>query len=284
MVDLPKAGDKIPTENFHVSKSNVRFDVPFGLTEKDKQLEDNLKFNKIKIPIHARPEGDGYGVYIGKGRLEGRRKYTTHLIVGEEVLFFDISEEEARIASFIENNEYLKKNMDSITYAENLNRIVTGSGGKLRATARRLGIAASTLSEYLTMLEGLPSTKIRSVIRKYGVPFRGKGGGDPHSAFGLAKLNLGKERLDELAEVAEEDGIQALWQQIDFMVTGKQKRGLPKDAYDVYRVTWKKANKFERQYSENISLAAKNKEQTEVEYIKRFLIDHMKEIEEDTRP
>ena len=282
MTDLPKAGDKIPTEKFHVSKCNVRYDIAFGLTEKDRQLEENLKFNKISIPIHARPEGDGYGVYVGKGRLEGRRKYTTHLIVGEEVLFFDISEEEARIASFIENNEYLKKSMDPLTYAENLNMIASKSGG-IRATARRLGISPSGVSEYLTMLEGLSSKKIMEALRKYNIPYKGKSSSDPHSMLGIAKMKLGKEKLDELAETLENEGAEALYQQIDFLTTGKQKRGLPKDAYDVFRVTWKKSNKFERKYSENICKAAKNKELTEAGYIKKFLINHMKEIEKDAK-
>jgi len=285
MVELPKFGDRLPVELFHVSECNVRYGQPFGLTEKDKKLEENLKYNQIKESMQARPEGEGYGVYIGKGRLEGRSKYTTHFIYGKEVIINpDISEEEARIASFIENNDYLKKSMDPITYGENLNWIVSRSGGKIRATARKLGgISASGLSEYLTMLQGLPSQKMRDVIRKYEIPFKGKGSSDPHSALGLAKMKLDKEKLDELTEVAENGGVQALWQRIDFMVTGKQKRGLPKDAYDVDRVTWKKSNKFERKYSDNICKAAKNKKLTKTEYIKMFLINHMKEIEKDAK-
>jgi len=281
MVDFPKAGEPVPVEMFHVSKCNVRYNVVFGLTEKDKNLEENLKYNRIKLPMHARPEEGTYGIYIGKGRLEARGKYTTHFIVGEEVLFFDISEEEARIASFIENNDYLKKTMNPLTYAENLNMIASKSGG-IRATARRLGISPSGVSEYLTMLEGLSSKKMRMALRKQGIPYKGKGSSDPHSMLGIAKMKLGKDKLDELAEVLN-DGTQALYNQIDFMTTGKQKRGLPKNAYDVFRVTWKKSNKFERQYAENISLAAKNKEQTEADYIKNFLINHMKEIEKEAR-
>lgn len=282
-MDSPKSGERVPVEMFHVSKCNVRYNEPFGITKEDQEFKEHLKFNPIRVPMEARPEGDEFGVYIGRRRFLAKKDYTTHFVVGKDLLIFDVSKEEARESSFIENNEYLKKNMDSITYAENLNLIASHSGGKIRATAQRLGISASGLSEYLTMLQGLPSQKMRDVIRKYEIPFKGKGSSDPHSALGLAKMKLDKEKLDELTEVAENGGVQALWQRIDFMVTGKQKRGLPKDAYDVDRVTWKKSNKFERKYSDNICKAAKNKKLTKTEYIKMFLINHMKEIEKDAK-
>jgi len=279
MVDFPKAGEPVPVEMFHVSKCNVRYNVVFGLTEKDKNLEENLKYNRIKLPMHARPEEGTYGIYIGKGRLEARGKYTTHFIVGEEVLFFDISEEEARIASFIENNDYLKKTMNPLTYAENLNMIASKSGG-IRATARRLGISASGVSEYLTMLEGLSSKKMREAFRKYNIPYKGKSSSDSHSMLGIAKMKLGKDKLDDLAEVLMNDGVQALYNKIDSMVTGK-KRGLPKGVFLAIRVTWNQKNKFERKYKETIGKAAKNEGLTEDKYVKMFLIDHIKEIEKD---
>jgi len=282
MVDLPKAGDRISVEHFHVSKCNVRFDEVFGVSEEDREFREHLKFNSIRVPMEARPEGDGFGVYIGRRRFLAKKDYTTHFVVGKDLLIFDVSKEEAREASFIENNEYLRKNMDPLTYAENLNIIASKSGG-IRATARRLGISASGVSEYLTMLEGLSSKKMREAFRKYNIPYKGKSSSDSHSMLGIAKMKLGKDKLDDLAEVLMNDGVQALYNKIDSMVTGKEKRGLPKDAYDVYRVTWKKSNKFERKYSDNICKAAKNKELTEAEYIKNFLINHMKEIEKDAK-
>lgn len=276
MPDLPKAGTRIPTEKFHVSKCNVRYGVPFGLTEKDRQLEENLKFNKIKIPIHARPEEKGFGVYIGKGRLQARSKYTTHFTVGEEVLIFDISEEDARIASFIENNEFLKKSMDPITYAEQLNMIASRLGAGVRGTAKKLGITPSGLSEYLTMLEGLPSKKMREAIKSFHVPFKGKSSSDPHSALGIAKMKLPKDKLDELAEVLNTKGVQELWQQIDQLTTGKQKRGLPKDTYAIIRNTFDKRNKFDLQYYEGLEQLAKENNMKIDEYTKQVLVDHIK--------
>lgn len=283
MADLPSAGTEIPVERLHVSECNVRHDERFGETKEDKEFVEHLKFNPIRVPMEARPEGKGYGVYIGRRRFLAKKDYATHFTVGKDLLVFDVSEEEAREASFIENNEYLKKNMNPLTYAENLNIIVSGSGRSLRANAKRLGISTGGLSEYLTLLRGLPSEKIRDVIRRYNVSYKGYGKAGSHTALGIAKMRLSKEKLDELAKIAVSDGIEVMWSKVDEMTTGKKKRGLPKDAYDVDRVTWKKENKFERRYSDFIDKAAKNKGLTRAEYTKRFLIDHIKEIETDAK-
>ena len=282
---LPVEGTKIPVERLHVSRCNVRFEEPFGDSEEDRLFVEHLKFNPVRVPLEARPEGEGFGVYIGRRRFLAKRDFTDGFVVGRDLLIFDISEEEAREASFIENNEWLKKNMDALTYAENLNMIVSSGGGGIRATAKRLGISAGGLSEYLTMLRGLPSEKMRKVIRRFNVPFKGRGSSDPHSALGIAKLKLDKNKLDELAELALNDGVEELWSKVAELTTGKRKRkrgGLPKDAYDVFRVTWKRDNKFERRYSEAISKAAKNKGLSEPEYIKEFLISHIEEIEKES--
>ena len=276
MIELPKVGARIPTEMFHVSECNVRYGVPLEDTEKTRQLEENLKHNKIQLPMHARPEGEGYGVYIGKSRLELRSKYTTHFTVGEEVIIRNISTEDARIASFIENNEFLKKSMDPITYAEQLNTIASRLGSGIRGTAKKLGITPSGLSEYLTMLEGLPSHNIRDAIKKCGVPFKGKGSSDPHSALGLAKMRLPKEKLDELAETLNKEGIQAFYQKMDFLSTGKKKRGLPRGAYKFCKPSFNTTNKFDCEDYEGLEELAKQNDMTTDAYAKKILVEHVR--------
>lgn len=280
MADLPSAGTKIPVEKLHVSECNVRYDERFGESEEDREFVEHLKFNPIQVPMEARPEGDGFGVYIGRRRFLAKKDYTTHFTVGKDLLIFDVSEEEAREASFIENNEWLKKNMDPITYAEQLNIIASRGGGGIRATAKRLGVAPSTVSQYLKLLT--LSDKMRKAVRDKLIPYMGKSGSDPHSALGLAKMVLSHERQDMLAETLLNGGKEALYGEID-KLTGVKRRGIKKDQFYVFRVTYPKTNKFTRQKAETISKAAKNRNMTEPEYIQHIIDSHMDEIEKDAK-
>lgn len=281
MVDLPSFGQKIPVDQFHISECNVRHGEPFGVTQEDQEFKEHLKFNQIRVPMEARPEKEGYGIYIGRRRFFGKKDFTEGFVIGKDVIINDISEEEAREASFIENNEWLKKNMDPITYAEQLNKV---SGNQsIRSTAKRLNIGASTLSEYLTLLKGLTSTKMRNILRTGIIPYKGRSSTDPYSALSLAKLELSKEKLDELAQVLETEGVEEFWKQVQPYQQHKKSRGLPKGEYDVFRVTWNKSNDYDKKYSQAITQASKAQNKTEPEYIKLFLIKHMKEIEKDAQ-
>jgi len=276
MTDLPKAGDRIPVEHFHVSKCNVRYNEPFGITKEDQEFKEHLKFNSIRVPMEARPEGDEYGIYIGRRRFLAKKDYTTHFVVGRDLLINDVSEEEAREASFIENNEYLKRNMDPITYAEQLNVIASRGGGGIRATAKRLGMPASGLSQYLKLLS--LSQKLRNAIRKVDVPFMGKGTQDPYTIYGLAKLELSGEVQDELAEVLESGGVEALWSMIDEKYLSKHKRGIPKDKYYILRTTFDRNNKFDRQLYERLEMLAKNDEMKVDDYAKKVLREYVEAL------
>jgi len=276
MADLPKAGDRIPTERFHVSKCNVRFDEAFGESEEDRVFREHLKFNPIRVPMDARPEGDGFGVYIGRRRFLAKKDFTTHFVVGRDLLINNVSEEEAREASFIENNEYLKRNMDPITYAEQLNVIASRGGKGIRATAKRLGMPASGLSQYLKLL--ILSQKLRNAIRKVDVPFMGKGTQDPYTIYGLAKLELSGEVQDELAEVLESEGVEALWSRIDEKYLSKHKRGIPKDKYYILRTTFDRDNRFDRQLYEKLEELAKGKEMKVDDYAKKVLREHIESV------
>jgi ParB-like chromosome segregation protein Spo0J len=116
-----------------------------------------LRRGRIIGPFKARPEGDSYGVFVGRRRFlakkEGGAKY---FVVGADCLIEDVSDEEAREASLIENLEILRKEMNPITRAKTLNEVISFSAAGLRGTARRLGISASTLSPRLKVLELSP--------------------------------------------------------------------------------------------------------------------------------
>jgi len=270
MVDLPKSGDRVPVKRFFVSRHNVRYDIEFGESEEDKKFIEHLRFSAIEEPFKARPEGDGFGVYQGRRRFLAKKPFTTHFVVGKDCLVINVSPDEAREASLKEN--LFRNDLDPVTRALNLNVIMSRGGGGLRATARRLGLKASTLSEWLGALK--LTENLQRLLSKREIVWS--------DARKIVRMNLSEEMQNRLVEIIDNEGVEAFKKELE-KIKPKKGRGLPKDAYDVFRVTWKKANKFELRYSENIRLAAKNKEMSEAEYIKRFLIDHMKEIEEDIK-
>ena len=163
--ELANIGEQIPVGRFHVSESNVRAGRPFGESGEDRALIDQLKRGKIIGPFKARPEKNGYGVAVGRRRFLAKKEVgAKFFVVGSDCLIEEMTDEEAREASLIENLSILRKDMDPITRAKRLNEIVSYSPAGLRATARRLGIPASTLSEWLKILELSP--KMQEAVAK----------------------------------------------------------------------------------------------------------------------
>jgi hypothetical protein len=268
LVELPKTGERIPVEAFHISECNVRHDEPFGLIEEDKQFREHLKFNPIREPMHARIETNGFGIYKGRRRYYGKKDFTTHFTVGKDVIIDDISEDEARESSFIENNEFLKKNMHPITYAEQLNKIAAGRG--IRPTARKLNIPKSTVGEYLTLLDGLPSQKMREALRTSTIKFK--------DMLALAKLKLSQTALNELSEVLTTQGPEELFKQLEKYTQNQPKRrGLPKDTYFILRTNFDKRSTTDKQVYEGLEKLAKIQNMTIDAYSKKVLKEHVEQ-------
>lgn len=267
-----KIGDKISADKFHVSKYNVRFGQPFGTSDEDKSLIEQLRRGKIIHPFKARSEDSGYGVYAGRRKFLSKKQLGAKTFeVGKDCLIENISEEEAREESLVENLSILQKSMDPITRAEGLNAVMSFGGGGLRTTAARLGIAPSTLSEYLKVLELSPA--MQAVVRKGLIPFRGKG---MCSALGIAKLGLGLDAQDMLADLVRNEGRKALAKELDRRMAGIKKRGIPKDTYKIIRLTfdnrWKDAVKVYQKLDE----LAKAEGVKLDEYVKQVLSNHVK--------
>lgn len=200
MAELPKVGDLIPVEMFHVSKTNVRFGEPFGDSEEDKNLVANLTGGKIIQAFKVRPEGDGYGVVVGRRRFLGKKEAgAKHFVVGVDCLVEEMSDEEAREASWVENLDFLRKQMDPITRANGLKGIVSSSPTSLRGVARRLGIPVSNLSEWMKVLELSP--KMQDLLAKRLLTYS--------DGVMIARMKLDTELQDKLAEVLETRGIRA---------------------------------------------------------------------------
>lgn len=270
---LPAVGDKIPVKKFHVSKYNVRHEHPFGETDEDKRLIAQLRRGNILQSFKARPEGNEYGVYMGRRRFLAKKFLGTKMFeVGKDCIIEEIDGDMAREASLVENLPLLQKDMDPITRAEALNKVLSFGGGGLRQTAARLGMSPSTLSQYLKVLELAP--RMREAVRKGLIPYMGKTG--TYSALGLAKLDLSTEKQEELAELLFKEGPKMLWAKIDEMQTGKRKRGLPKDVYVILRTTFDKRWKPDVETWKKLEKLAESKNMKVDEYTKWVLSEHVK--------
>jgi len=264
-----KIGDRVPVERFHVSPLNVRAEEAFGEAEEDKLLIAQLRRGRIIGPFKARPEGDDYGVFVGRRRFLAKKEAgAKHFVFGVDCLIEEISDENAREASLIENLKMLQKEMNPITRAKALNEVISFSTVGLRETARRLGVSASTLSEWLKVLDLSP--RMQEVLAK-GLLFY-------TDALMIARMELGTDLQDELAEVLETEGPGAFMKELVRFSKGKMKRGVPKGVYMVLRTTFDKRYKPDVELYEKLTELAKTKNIKLDEYCKWVLAEHIKSV------
>lgn len=276
VAELPKVGDRISVDKFHISKLNVRADQAFGEVEEDQNLIAQLRRGKVVQPFKARPEGKGYGVVVGRRRFLAKKEAgAKHFVVGADCLIEEMTDEEAREASLIENLDALRISMNPITRAKRLHEIVGGSvlepRMSLRATARRLGVPASNLSEWMKVLDLSP--KMQDVLAKGLLTYT--------DGLMIARLKLGEMLQDELAGVLETEGLEAFKRELARVTAGKMKRGIPKGVYQIDRVVWDKRNRKEMGYYAVLTKVAEGKEMKVPEYLKDFIIRHIDEIEQE---
>jgi len=265
---LPKIGDQIPVENFHVSKLNVRATEPFGESEEDKALIANLRQGKIIGPFKARPEGDGFGVIVGRRRFLAKKVLgTKFFVVGTDCIIEPINEEDARESSLVENLDILREDMDPITRARALSEIISKSPGGLRSTAARLGISPSTLSEWTKILSLTP--KMQDAVSQGKLFFT--------DALEVARIKLGAEKQDELTEILENEGLEPFQKELSrIATTGSMKRGIPKGKYIILRTIFDKTYKPDLELFEKLTRLAENDHKDVDIYAKDVLREHIK--------
>lgn len=264
---LPKIGQHIPIEKFHVSKFNVRHHEPFGDSEDDTVLIHQLSLgNKIVEAFKARPEGDEYGVYVGRRRFLAKKATGAKaFVVGEDVLIRDISDEDARQQSLIENLKILRKEMNPITRAKTLNEIISSSTTGVRGTARKLGIAPSTLSDWLQVLELSP--KMQEAVARGAIYYT--------DALNLVRAELGDIGEEKMAEVLENEGLESFKKELTRIMEKKgAKRGIPPGKYIISRITWDKVYKPDMEIFEKLSKMAESKNMKVEVYCKKVLEEH----------
>jgi ParB-like chromosome segregation protein Spo0J len=268
-VSLPSLGEKIPVEKFHVSETNVNYGQPFGESQEDRNLIQNLRRGDIIHAFKARPEGKGFGVFVGRRRFLSKKTVGAKFFgVGTDCIIQEISDDDARVASWIENLKELRHTMNPLVRAKGLSQILSHSTTSLRGTAAMLGLSPSTLSEWLKILELSP--KIQEAVGKDLLFYTDE--------LHLARLNLGEAKQDELAEVLEKEGLDAFNKAVERISQGKGlKRGIPKDVYIILRVKFDKRYKPDVDLSEKIEKLAKNKNMDVDEYVKKVALpDHVK--------
>ena len=270
---LPKTGDKIPVDNFHVSETNMRYGEPFGEDEEDQTLIANFRGRRgkererVAEPFTARPEGNDYGVYKGSRRFQAMKAVgIKEFVVGEDCIIHDVTDEEARDASWTENLEFLRKKVDPITRAQKLSERLAFSTLTLRRLAARDGVRHSTYSEWLKVLELSP--KMQKVLADERIFFT--------DGLYLARMKLGTELQDKLAEVAETDGMEAFKKELVKVAGPGRRRGLPPGVYTILRITLDKRYKPDVELDEKLTELAKIKGMEKEKYCIEVLREHVK--------
>lgn len=283
---LPKVGERISVSKLYVSKRNVNYGLPFGESKEDRKLIANIRASKkIVEPFAVRPEDKdgcwkpgmdldlavGFGVYKGRRRFLGAKQVGfKEFTVGLDCLVQEVTDEEAEEASWTENFSEFRKGMNPITRAKSLNKIVSRHG--IRGYAALSGIPASSLSEYLTVLNLTP--KMQDVVAKGLLSFS--------QGMRVARMKLGEGLQDELAGVLETEGLEAFNRALARAAGPGMKRGIPKDVYEIDRMVWDKRNRKLMGYYEIIGKAAKAKGFEKIpEYEQDFLIRHIDEIKRE---
>ena len=286
---LPKVGDKIPINQFFISKTNMRFDEPFPVDEEDQTLIEHFRAGAELVElIKARPEDEkghwepgmdldlavGYGVAVARRRFLGMKESGRYkeLTVGEHVLIREMTDEQAMDMSLKENWEEFRKTPDPITRAKAINKYLSRLPTGLRGLARAWGMKShSTLSEYLKILE--LNEPMQRLVQKRLVSFR--------DGLATARLRLGDERQTKLAETAESQGVDAFKLELASLMAGKGKRGIPAGLYELSRVMWDKRDREDMSCYKIVTKAAEKKGMKTPEYIKDYIKRHIDEIKRE---
>ena len=259
----------VPADRFHISKSNVREGQAFGESDEDKALIEQLRRGRIIEPFKARPEHNGYGVFVGRRRFLAKKEVgIKHFVVGQDCIVENISDDDAREASLIENLSILRQEMDPMTRARRVADIVDYNMAGLRAAARKLGISPSTLCEWTKILELSP--RIQEAVAKGLICYT--------DALTLTRLKLGELMQEQLANILVKQGSDAFKRELEKVLKGTGRRGTPKGKYVVFRTTFLKASEADMYICEKLRQLADAKNMKVDEYCKQALADHVKNM------
>lgn len=253
--------ETIPVKKMFVSDLNVRAEEEFGEAPEDEALRANVRKEGVKQPITVRSKGERYEVILGRRRFLSIKDRVKEIpcVVRDEW-----DDREALKASLIENWPEFQKTLDPITRAEALNRLISMSTKDMQGVAREMKIPKSSMSEYLKVLELNP--KMQEQVAAGVVPFR--------DAVAVARLKLGDELQDSLAEVVVSKGLEAFRNEVERLKFGR-KRGAPPGLL-VVRLVFDPRSREEKAYYETLVKLSEGKQMNVAEYCKSVLVEPLK--------
>jgi len=156
--------------------------------------------------------------------------------------------------------------MNPLLRARKMQDLIDSNMAGLRAVARKLGIGASTLSEWTKILALTPP--MQKAVEKGQIFYK--------DALTLAKLKPGEVQEERLAEVLETAGRDAYVAEVQKLETGRGKRGRPIGKYVGVHVLYEVAHEM-KDYEDLGKLAAAKNMAIE-EYGKQVWKEHIKSL------
>jgi len=257
---------------------NVRYGKPFNpeKNKKDWQLVQNVRAGGIEQSFKVRPEKDpeteeeGYGVYLGRRRFLAEKYLGKKIFtVGEELVVRDVTEEEARKASFVEGDESLREEVDPIARAKALQWLVANKPAGLVAVAADLGMGKGRLSEYLRVLDLDPS--MQTQVSEGNINYS--------SAVRLARMSLGTEAQKELAKTLKNEGFGEFEKSLEKFTDKSVRRvGLPPGKFVVVRALYDRFYPQDMEDIKKLEKLAEDKHTTPDKVAKELLHEQLKDV------
>jgi len=259
---IPKPGEKIPITKFVISKMNVRADEKFGLAEEDVALTQNLVQGSIVQPIIARPEKDGFGIIIGRRRFLAKKKAgAKFVIVGEEVLIKEMSDQDALDDSLRENLDSFRSSLNPVVRAKALQRLMEIRKMSLRDVANIWRLPPANLSDWMQLLKLAQPLQDAAATGK--ILFT--------DSLKLARMNLPEHKQKELADIAETKPYEEFKDALDRLIAGKEKRGIPEGKYEILRVPFDKNSKEDAELFQRFTQLAKVTKIEPIDLLKQII-------------
>jgi len=211
---------------------NIRHGEKFGILDQDKMLSQNLVKGTMVQPIRAKPEGEGFGVYIGRRRFFAKKRARAKfLIVGDEVLIKDLSDEEALDDSLRENLDTFRSKLNPIVRAKALKKLMKTKNMSIRDIANVWRIPPANIGDWIQVLKLSP--RMQESVAKGNIFFT--------DALMLVRMNLLDEQQKELAELSD-NSLQDFKAELKRLLSHREKRGIPEGKYEIWRITFDKGN------------------------------------------
>lgn len=251
----------VPLDDVDIAEENIRFEGPEPGTELRKNIE------KVGLLQDVFP---GYRGEDGRVKLVvGRSRFLVLKQLGHVDIKVRLSDGykgyEGLKASFSEN--IVRNDMDPVTRALAVNRLVEAHPKGITALARDLGIPRSSLSEWVSILRLDPS--LLELLRDGRIPF------ETGRKIAVASVPLDKQRM--VAEMIQMHGASVSLVRQLLRDVGAERRGAPPGLLTI-RFNFNPGEAIEKRYYDLIQTEATRLGVEPGGYVKGIVQDHLKGI------